>query len=447
MSFLTNIFRGASREKNSSDIVPVTSAGIDLTTSSRVQVDELSAFAVATYHRCVELIAQQVAIMPLRYMGYDSKLGIMVEREGEDYHYLLTVQPNQYQSAYQFRYQMIKNVVHNGEAFVYPRKALDGRVSELVLLQPLSTTLSELNHIYTITDTVNGVYGNFEESEVIHLIWNSPDGYHGDAAWWLSSVVLNIAATGDKETQKRFESGGNVSGIVGNNVQSSSSVGGGQYSSSTLKDVAKDIERAFANGSKIVSVPGDAKFSPFTSSSADMQMTEQQKRVTLEICRHLGVQPYMLGVESSGTQYNTPEVAQKAFLSQTIEPMLQMVECEFQRKLIPRNYCHKRMFRYDREQVFSLDLKSMAEYISKTIANGTHTINDWRKKLNQPLIDGGDEALVTANLMTIDALKAKGMDTSVIDSASEDGQKKEITTMKRDARGRFVKKSKKDGEE
>ena len=101
-------------------------------------------------------------------------------------------------------------------------------------------------------------------------------------------------------------------------------------------------------------------------------------------------------------------MANVAFLSNTLNPILKRIECELTRKLIPRSLCCKRRFLFDRRGIYSMDLQSLADYQKKTIESGIYTVNDWRRMENQPTIDGGDTVYLSTNLAPLDSEKLSG---------------------------------------
>lgn len=54
------------------------------------------------------------------------------------------------------------------------------------------------------------------------------------------------------------------------------------------------------------------------------------------------------------------------------------------------------------------DLTTQATYMEKTIAAGARSVNDWRRKLGQKPVPGGDEPLVSANLVPLNSPKLRG---------------------------------------
>ena len=99
-------------------------------------------------------------------------------------------------------------------------------------------------------------------------------------------------------------------------------------------------------------------------------------------------------------------MANVAFLSNTLNPLLRKIENELQRKLFSASQYGKRKVQFDRRGLYACDLESRVKYQADTIAAGIYTVNEWRREENKPAVDGGDTVLVSANLKGIKELTA-----------------------------------------
>lgn len=210
-------------------------------------------------------------------------------------------------------------------------------------------------------------------------------------------LTLNIGASGDQETLNRFQNGGNVRGIISNEK---GVTGFGEYQDEQLEKTAESVDEKFSKGEKIVSLPGQVDFKQISLSSTDMQFLESRKFTVREICRFFGVHPSFV-FDDTSNNYKSAEMANVAFLSNTLNPILRKIENELHRKLISPTLCCKRKFQFDRRGLYACDLDSRVKYQMQTIQTGFYTVNEWRREENKSPVEGGDTVLVSANLRNI----------------------------------------------
>lgn len=234
-------------------------------------------------------------------------------------------------------------------------------------------------------------------------------------------LTMNIAATGDQETQNRFANGGNVRGIVSNDT---SVRGFGEYQDKQLEKTAENLDSRFQGGERIVSLPGQVDFKQISLSSTDMQFLESRKFTVIEICRFFSVPPTFVYADTSNN-YKTVEQADVDFLSHTLNPLLRNIEIELRRKLIAPSLCRKYKFKFDRRELFACDLNGMMNYGTKLLQIGT-TVNEVRKMNNLAPIEGGDTVMVSANLRGINEIGAQPQQPEAPENKNNDnGDEKE----------------------
>lgn len=351
---------------------------------------------IATAYRCVDLLAGSVANLRLQYMR--KKGEIFVEDTNSRLHYLLNVQPCPYMSAVDF-WRLVVTYLHlNGNAYIIPvYDYLTMEIDQLALVHPSSVAHDTIHDTYTVNDVNANIHDTYDEDEIIHIKNYTRDGKVGISTLSYAATTISIANSGDVETLNRFENGGNVRGIVSNDT---SVRGFGEYQDNELEKTATDLDEKFRGGKRIVSLPGQAQFSPISLSSTDMQFLESRKFTVREICRFFGVHPSFV-FDDTSNNYKSAEMANVAFLANTLNPILRKIEVELHRKLVAPTLCCKRRFQFDRRDLYACDLDSRAKYQAQTIACGIYSVNDWRVAENQPPVPGGDVVLVSANLKSI----------------------------------------------
>lgn len=390
---IRNLFRrsGTAQEKQeSTERSPRTGGSFPLLASA-------NALNIAAVYRCVNLLADSVAMLPVQYMR--KKGDIFVEDRSDRMHYLLNVQPCEWLSAVDFWQQVVRYLLLRGNAYIVPvYNMITMSVERLALVDPTTVAHDTVNDTYTINDVYAGVSGVYDESEVLHIKNYSIDGKTGLSTITYARVALDITSTGDQETLNRFSNGGNVRGIVSND---NSVRGFGEYQDKELEKTAIDLDSRFRGGERIVSLPGQVQFSPISLSSTDMQFLETRKFNVREICRFFGVHPSFV-FDDTSNNYKSAEMANVAFLTNTLNPILRKIEVELHRKLVAPSLCCKRKFQFDRRGLYVCDLDSRIKYQAQTIAAGLYTVNEWRQEENKPPVEGGDIVLVSANLKSID---------------------------------------------
>jgi HK97 family phage portal protein len=282
-----------------------------------------------------------------------------------------------------------------GNAYIVPQyDAASMDISRLILCSPGSVAHDTLNDTYTVTDTVNGLTGTYAENEIIHIKNYTRDGKHGLSTLAFARSAVEIAKAGDIETLNRFENGGNVRGIVSNDT---SVRGFGEYQDNELKKTATDLDERFRTGARIVSLPGQVQFSALSINSTDMQFLETRKFTVREICRFFNVPPQLV-YDTTAENYKNAEMANVAFLNNSLNTILRKIEVELLRKLVPFALYGKRKILFDRRSLYACDLDSKVKYQAQTIAAGIYTVNEWRKEENRQPVEGGDTVLISANL-------------------------------------------------
>lgn len=355
--------------------------------------------SIATVFRCVKLLSESVANLPLQYVK--RRDGVFVDANKPQLDYLLNVQPDYAINAFDFWRQVVQELLLDGNAYIVPvYNNVSMELDRLALCGRGTVTHDTVNDRYDVYDVENSIYGSYTEGEIIHIkgltLRNSKKGV---SVLTYARLTMGIAATGDQETQNRFSNGGNVRGIVSNDT---SVRGFGEYQDKQLEKTAENLDNRFQGGERIVSLPGQVDFKQISLSSTDMQFLESRKFTVIEICRFFSVPPTFVYADTSNN-YKTVEQADVDFLSHTLSPLLRNIEIELRRKLIAPSLCHKYKFEFDRRELFACDLNGMMNYGTKLLQLGT-TVNEVRRMNNLTPVEGGDTVLVSANLRGINEI-------------------------------------------
>ena len=162
-------------------------------------------------------------------------------------------------------------------------------------------------------------------------------------------------------------------------------------------------------------------FQPVMVNPSDAQLLETREFNVIDICRFFGVSP-VKAFDLSKSSYSTVEATQLAFLTDTLQPLLEKIEQEFERKLYKPSEKLNIDIKFDTAVLLKVDKTSQAEYFKSLVLIGAMTINEVRKELNLPALENGDNSFVQVNTITLNkAVK----ETIVTNTKTNDGIKKQ----------------------
>lgn len=372
-------------------------------TTANSAASPTTAMKLATVYRCISIVSGTVASLPLQIKkkaaGYWS-----VEETGR-LATLLALKPNERQTSFDLVRNAVIQMLMQGNAYIYPEWDTRGEIRRLVLLSPGTCTYDKELNVYVVNDFTNRVFGTFDADEMIHLRNLSVDGgYTGVSTLAYAAKVLRISTKSDDKSEEVYSPGGTRRGfITGDN---SVAKGVGLYQDAEVKNSADRIESEIDSGKRVMNMPGGLDFKPLDFSPADTQLIDNKKFGVLEICRFFGVHPDKVFAGQS-TNYKASEMSQVLFMSDTLQQILKQFSMEFTAKLfVPSQYGRYRIG-FSVEDFYSTDLMTLASFTEKNIATGVWTINEARKKRGYAPVPGGDEVLMSANLIPVGYKRAE----------------------------------------
>lgn len=354
---------------------------------------------VATVYRCIRVLSQGVASLPLRKLDRQPD-GTWREDTGSRLAYLLGIEPMPRMSAFDFWRQAEQQVQTHGDAFIWPkRNEVSGELEFLLLFTPMSVKWDWVNQCWDANDQQYGIRRKFDERELVHIMNYSVNGIEGMSTLEMARRSIEIARHGDRETAKRFKSGGNVRGFLTN--QPGSVQGYNTYSNKALKEAAAEKDVFFQSGGNITFIPGAAHFQQLVMSSTDMQFLETRKFSVVEICRFFGVPPSFAFADTA-TNYKSAENSSMDFLNYALNPILTQIENALRRVFFPREEeALNSRFEFDRSKLMQCDLETTVRWQQLRIQAGLDTINEARLRDNSSPVEHGDTVLVSANLKSL----------------------------------------------
>lgn len=388
---ITNIFK---RQRSQSDDYVSVIVGGDAAALPLRYGAGLKTMRIAASNRCVNLIANTVASMPLHYQKRDGGEAFH-DATADPLHAAFLYRPNPYMTAFEFKRVLARRMLLDGVVYIIPDPAGNFYIENKFAVQANNKT-----HAYQVTDPtfphLNGVY---PEDEIVVIRHLTPDGLAYESADEVLSETLQLVAAGDNEAYTRITSGGQPYMLF---KDSRPITGTGTRVEEARKNSMTQLQNKTSQGQRCVWLPPGVDAEVVGASAADMQFQSIRDFAVRDICRFFGVPP-MLVFSDSNSSYKSPEAANLDFLANCLNPILCNIEGALLAKLIKPTQWGKRRFHFDRRNRLIADQQSQARYMQTLMGLGV-TPNEIRSSLDLDAVDGGDAPLVSANLRPLDEI-------------------------------------------
>lgn len=347
---------------------------------------------LAAVHRCVTVIMNSVASLPVRLYVYD-KDGYKSEVKN-NLSYLLGKKPNHKMNSYTFYSLIVKDILLNGNAYALILRENGNIVGFQYIPAGLVTPIDMITRIdYQVT----GINGIVKQEDILHFMNYTENGVFGLSVLTHARRTLGIADAGDKAAENFYKSGGCTSGFLKFEGPSS-----GKQREEILSawNTATGGPNNGPNG--IAVLPANVSYTQLSVDPADAQLLESRKFEVIDICRFFGVSPLKV-FSLENASYNSIEATELAFLNDTLRPLLTKIENELETKLFKPE--DRFDIKFDVSELLRTDKKSQAEYFTKLFNLGVLSPNDIRKELDMNSIEGGDIHVAQINLTSIKNLE------------------------------------------
>ena len=383
----------------------------DLMYNTGANYSTSKAMLLSTVYRCVEVISDSVAQLPLEPYKVDAQ-GYKIKFTSHPTYRLLNSEPNKKMSRFTFIKTLVVSTLLKGNGFAYIERDHNGNAialhyipSELVTIIP-PKTLGD-----TVAYSVTGISNVIEACNMIHILNFSYDGITGISTLSHAKNTLGLATDSEAHASGFFKGGANLAGIL--TVQST-------LTSKQKNDLKTSWQSAFSpstgtpNG--VAVLEGNMEFKPITVNPTDAQLLETRQFNVIDICRFFGVSP-VKAFDLSKSSYNTVEATNLSFLTDTLSPFLEKIELEFERKLYKPSEKESIDVRFDTSRLLRADKASLASYYNTLFNIGVVSPNEIRKEIDLPYIEGGDYHFVQVNLMEVNKAAQNVPTDKAVDNA------------------------------
>ncbi len=369
------------RERLSGGIM--SAAGVPVSVGN---VERLAAVAA-----CVRVLANDVAHLPLpiyRRLGNGRE-----EARDHPLYLLLMERPNQWQSAFEFRQMLMRDLCFQGNGYALKVRGNGGRVIELWRLHPKRVSPKQNKTTMEVTYRVSREEGAALEvprSEILHLRGPSDDGIEGLSPVRVHRETLGLGLALKQHGAHFFAHGAKPGAVLTTKHD---------LPKEDRDDLRDDFDAAISgpgNAFKTIILPLEMDLKTMKMSMEDQQYIEASKFNRSEIAGIFGVPSYKIGDLERAT-FSNIEHQSIDYVRSSLMPWLVLWEQALRRDLLdgePDIY-----YRHTVDALLRGTAKERAEALRLQRLSGVINANEWRAKENlNPREDpGGEEYIVEGN--------------------------------------------------
>ena len=353
------------------------------------------AMLLSAVYRCVEVISDSVAQLPLEPYYIDGN-GYKQKYNQHPTYRLLNSEPNKRMSRFTFIKLLVSSYLLKGNAYAFVERGANGECIGLHFLPSEYVTIIPPTYINEpVKYSVAGIDGEVEAKNMIHILNFSYDGVNGISTLQHARHTLGLATDAEDHARGFFGGGCNVGGVL--KVHSA-------LTDKQKKELKTSWQNAFSpvtgtpNG--VAVLEGNMDFQPISINPSDSQLIQTREFEVIDICRFFGVSPVKC-FDLSKSSYSTVEATNLSFLTDTLQPILTKIEQEFERKLYAENLIEKVDVRFDTSKLLRADKAALASYYNTLFNIGVVSPNDIRKELDLTPVEDGDTHFVQSNLLSL----------------------------------------------
>ena len=378
------------------------------------------ALTVSAVYRAVELRAKTIGQMQMQYQ-YRSKEGgnfvmdVAKPRGGQvsfgtRLNYLLQVEPNPMMTAQSMWEQVTINRLMLGNGFIYIERDELGEPKYLWLAECGGYNLGTRKYTITYMSELGIVKNKIVDADdILHFpnTYRERNGFWGISTLKFAFDTLSLIKTEGKLALETAAKGGRVKGFLTEQQNGTvSPIAMGLFDKDQGDQYAQEIQNKLYTGHDILALRGLGGFQGISLSAQDMQMMEILGMSLDDVARFYAT-PRPLLMMDTNSHYTTYTNATMEYLSRTIAPDGAEMEAECFRKFLSIFDYGQHRFHLCEQPLLRMDKEAQAKVDMLNLQTAAKTPNEIRAEHDMPAVEGGDEPLAAANLMTLKALIAK----------------------------------------
>lgn len=312
--------------------------------------------------RCVSLISYSIGMLPLQLLHSDTK---KKAREHPLYP-VLAREPNNWQSAFNFRQLMQRRALVDGNAYAMIVRSM-GRVIRLVPLDPTMVTPRQRND-WSVEYRYQPKAGSeriLDPQDVLHVYADSDDGLCGTSMVKVAADAISLARDTEKAQARLFKNGMLVGGAL---------VHPNKLGPEALEHLRASMEARYQgaeNAHRWLILEEGMEPKQFASTAKDGQQIETRELQVEEIGRAFGVPRPFLGVDDTSWGSGV-DVLSQIFVRYALNPWFTAWEQAIKRSCMTDVEKDQFDAKFNAGGLLRGSMKDQGEFFAKALGSGGH---------------------------------------------------------------------------
>lgn len=330
------------------------------------QYSSIKALRNSDIYAAVKIIASDIATSELYAENKDTTITKLINSK-----------PNNYMSAWHYKFSQVANMLLNGNAFSLIERDETGAPFALHALLNGNVSIEQLDD-----GTVQYIHSDdgektvLNDSDVLHFKYFSTDGLTGISPLYALRDELKLQERGNKLLAGFFKRGVNGSGIL--KVRKSNL---DKKAKESIRQKFEDANAGDANALRTVILDEEMDYTPIQINTDILKLVNNNDWNTKQIAKVFGLSTDRLGVEANHSNTIQSNVM---YLRNTLTHFLKAIESELNFKLDS-----PKQLKFSTEWLIA-EPQQQLENDLRAVELGILTANEMRKKMGLKAIEGGD---------------------------------------------------------
>lgn len=377
---------------------------------------EWSADTVLAHHAvysCITLISNDIG--KLRWRLMQQRTDAVWEETSVAAFSPLLRRPNPIQNHIQFKQWWITSKLLRGNTYALKQRDNRNVVVRLYLLDPSRVQVlcaPDGSVFYQLSaDNLSGIADaiSVPASEIIHDRMNCL--FHplvGVSPLYAAGQAANVGLRIEENSTRFFGNGSNPSGVL---------TAPGSISDETAGRLKEFWQTNFGgeNTGRVAILGDGLTFEPMRMTAVDSQLIEQLRWTAEVVCSCFHVPPFMAGVGAMPT-YNNIEALGQQYYTQCLQSLIEEMEACLDEGLGLEEKVDGRQLgiELDLDGLLRMDTATLIKSLREAVAGSIQTINEARRSLGLPPVEGGDTVWMQQQNYSLDALAERDKNSPLL---------------------------------